>query len=130
MGTMTSNRPYLIRAIFEWIVDNGMTPYLMVNAEHEGVEVPEEYVQDGNIILNLAPTAVRGLSLGNDWVNFSARFGGVPRNVQCPVSAVLAIYARENGRGMVFRDEEPGGGKPPPGPDDKGSGKPSLRVVK
>ncbi len=130
MATMTSNRPYLIRAIYEWIVDNGMTPYLMVNAEHEGVQVPLEYVQDGNIILNLAPTAVRGLNLGNEWVKFSARFGGVPRDVQSPVSAVLAIYARENGRGMVFRDEEPGGDKPPPGPEDQGSGKPTLRVVK
>ncbi len=129
MGAMTPNRPYLIRAIYEWIVDNGMTPYLMVHAEREGVQVPREFVQDGNIVLNLSPTAVRGLSLGNEQVEFSARFSGVRRNVQCPVSAVLAIYARENGRGMVFRDQDTGE-KPPPGPEDKGPGKPTLRVVK
>ncbi len=129
MAGMTSNRPYLIRAMYEWIVDNGMTPYLMVHADREGVQVPQEFIQDGNIVLNLSPTAVRSLNLGNEAVGFSARFAGVPRDVRCPVSAVLAIYARETGRGMVFRDDH-SEEEPPPGPEDKGPGKPTLRVVK
>ncbi len=129
MAGMTSNRPYLIRAMYEWIVDNGMTPYLMVHADREGVQVPQEFIQDGNIVLNLSPTAVRSLNLGNEAVGFSARFAGVPRDVHCPVSAVLAIYARETGRGMVFRDDD-SEEEPPPGPEDKGPGKPTLRVVK
>ncbi len=129
MAGMTSNRPYLIRAMYEWIVDNGMTPYLMVHADREGVQVPQEFIQDGNIVLNLSPTAIRSLNLGNEAVDFSARFAGVPREVHCPVSAVLAIYARETGRGMVFRDDD-SEEEPPPGPEDKGPGKPTLRVVK
>ena len=129
MAGMTSNRPYLIRAMYEWIVDNGMTPYLMVHADREGVQVPQEFIQDGNIVLNLSPTAIRSLNLGNEAVDFSARFAGVPRDVHCPVSAVLAIYARETGRGMVFRDDD-SEEEPPPGPEDKGPGKPTLRVVK
>ncbi len=129
MAGMTSNRPYLIRAMYEWIVDNGMTPYLMVHADREGVQVPQEFIQDGNIVLNLSPTAIRSLDLGNEAVDFSARFAGVPRDVHCPVSAVLAIYARETGRGMVFRDDD-SEEEPPPGPEDKGPGKPTLRVVK
>ncbi len=129
MAGMTSNRPYLIRAMYEWIVDNGMTPYLMVHADREGVQVPQEFIQDGNIVLNLSPTAIRSLNLGNEAVDFSARFAGVPRDVHCPVSAVLAIYARETGRGMVFRDDD-SEEEPPPGPEDKGPGRPTLRVVK
>jgi len=126
---MTPNRPYLIRAIYEWIVDNGLTPYLMVDAKKHGVQVPGEHVRDGKIILNVAPAAVKDLELGNDWVVFGGRFGGAPREVSCPVSAVLAIYARENGHGMVFTEEAPSD-EPPPGPGDKGPGKPALRVVK
>jgi len=126
---MTSTRPYLVRAIYEWIVDNGFTPFLMVDAGREGVEVPEEYVQDGKIILNVAPSAVKDLSLANDWISFNARFGGRPRDVRFPVPAVTAVYARENGRGMVFSEDEPGG-EPPPSPEDKGPSRPTLRVVK
>jgi len=129
VDSMTPNRPYLIRAIYEWIVDNGLTPYLMVDAEKDGVQVPGEHVRDGKIILNVAPAAVKDLELGNDWVVFSGRFSGVPREVSCPVGAVLAVYARENGHGMVFTEEAPGD-HPPPGPGDKGPGKPALRVVK
>jgi len=126
---MTPNRPYLIRAIYEWIVDNGLTPYLMVDADKHGVRVPGEHVRDGKITLNVAPKAVKDLELGNDWVVFHGSFSGVPREVSCPVGAVLAIYARENGHGMVFTEEAPGD-QPPPSPGDKRSGKPALRVVK
>lgn len=134
---MISSRPYLIRAIYDWIVDSGLTPYMLVNAEATSVTVPTQYVQDGKIILNVSPQAVRDLQLTNDWVMFSARFSGVSLEVSLPPQAVLAIYAKENGRGMVFSeedevdeqegpdDEPPGGdGSPPP------KGRPSLRVVK
>lgn len=126
---MTSSRPYLIRALHEWVLDNDMTPYLLVDATREGVDVPRQSVQDGKIVLNISPSAVQGLVLGNEWVEFSARFGGVATPVSVPTPAVLAIYARENGRGMVFTEEE-GDGGPPPGPDDEPPKRPSLKVVK
>ena len=94
---MTPTRPYLIRALYEWIEDNSMTPHLLVNAEAPGVSVPKQHVRDGQIVLNINAAAVRDLRLGNDWIEFSARFGGVARSVQIPVPAVQAIYARENG---------------------------------
>lgn len=128
---MISSRPYLIRAIYEWIVDNNLTPYLLANAEAADVTVPQEYIQEGRIILNISPSAVRGLELTNDWVMFSARFGGVSMQVSVPPSAVIALYAKENGRGMVFSDDdEPqdDGPEPPDGPSEKR--RPSLRVVK
>jgi stringent starvation protein B len=103
---MTSNRPYLIRALYEWIADNDLTPHLLVGADSTGVVVPREYVADGRIVLNVAAGAVQGLSLGNEMVRFSARFGGRPFPVEIPVAAVLGIYARENGHGMLFADEE------------------------
>lgn len=110
---MTSSRPYLIRALYDWIVDNSMTPHLLVNAERDGVEVPEEHVHEGRIVLNINPVAVQGLMLSNNLVEFSARFAGVKRTVRVPPHAVLAIYAKENGQGMAFSDEtEP----PPPAP--------------
>lgn len=136
---MTSSRPYLIRALYEWIVDNGLTPYLLVNAEHEGLVAPMEYVDAGKLVLNVAPRAVHNLAMGNDAVAFSARFGGVPQEVRVPVMAVMAIYARENGQGMLFSegDEEGGDGPTNGGPDDDGpnggpdgGGRPNLRVVK
>ncbi|HEY0720358.1 MAG TPA: ClpXP protease specificity-enhancing factor [Gammaproteobacteria bacterium] len=128
---MTSSRPYLLRALYDWIIDNGMTPHLLVDAEYPGCEVPRQYVADGRIVFNVNPAAVNGLSLGNDYVLFDARFGGTPMNVTIPLLAVLAIYARENGRGMVFNEEEPGSEPPPEpeGPAPKPS-RPSLRVVK
>ncbi len=129
---MISSRPYLLRAIYDWIVDSGLTPYILVDAEAEDVTVPVQYIQDGRIILNVSPEAVRGLEVGNDWVMFSARFGGVSMNVSFPPRTALAIYAKENGRGMVFSDEDEMGGGPPEPPTDPGppKGKPSLRVVK
>lgn len=103
---MTSTRPYLIRAFYDWIVDNQCTPHIVVNAKVPNIQIPEEYVQDGQIVLNIALSAVQGLRLGEDAVEFKARFGGRVRAVWAPVTAVLAIYAKENGRGMVFPEEE------------------------
>lgn len=99
---MKSRRPYLVRALYEWIVDNHMTPYLLVHVDAEGVEVPGEFVADGRIVLNASASAVRDLRMENDAISFSARFAGMPRNVYLPMRAVLAIYARENGQGMFF----------------------------
>ena len=128
---MNSSRPYLIRAIYEWIVDSGMTPYILVNATGDGVVVPTQYIQDGKIILNVSPQAVRSLDLRNDWIMFSARFGGVSMEISLPPEAVMAIYAKENGRGMVFSDEdEDNGSAPPDGEPPQPRGKPNLRVVK
>lgn len=130
---MTSSRPYLIRAIHEWIIDNGMTPHILVNAETEGVHVPPEYVKDGQISLNISAAAVHGLSIDNDWVLFDARFGGKAFQVSVPVRSVRAIFARENGAGMSFGEEEQGE-EPPPDPPTEGGTKPksqpTLKVVK
>lgn len=129
---MTSNRPYLIRALYEWILDNDCTPHLIVDAESPGVEVPRSYVRDGKIVLSIAPRAVSDLTLGNQEIGFGARFGGTPMFVLIPVAAVEGIYARENGQGMIFPAEDP---EPPSDPDtlDPGTppaGGPRLRVVK
>lgn len=129
---MTPSRPYLIRALYEWIIDNGQTPYILVNAEDDAVVVPQQFVEGGKIVLNINPTAVQNLQLGNQLVELDARFSGTPMHVSVPVMSVLAIYARENGKGMVFTDEEDGGDEPPPeaGPDDDKARRPQLRVVK
>ena len=96
-----STRPYLIRALYEWCMDNGFTPYLAVVAD-ETVQVPREFVKNGEIVLNISPDATSGLHIGNEWVEFKARFNGVARDILVPVGHVLAIYARENGQGMAF----------------------------
>ncbi len=130
---MTSTRPYLIRALYEWIEDNGMTPHILVDAESPGVEVPKQHVHDGRIVLNVNHSAVRDLRLGNQWIEFNARFGGVARSLQIPVAAVMAIYARENGQGMAFGDEksEDDETSPPTQPDPPvRPRKPSLKIVK
>lgn len=124
----------------EWMLDNGLTPQIIVDARPDGVAVPRQYVEDGRIVLNLSPSAVRHLSLGNDRVEFMARFGGTPFQVAVPVAQVLAIVARENGAGMTFPDEAdlPGagdGGDPQPDPDAPSpgpapGGRPKLTVVK
>ena len=126
---MTTSRPYLIRAIHEWILDNAMTPYLLVDIEGEGVDVPRQHGQNGKIVLNISPQAVEGLVLGNDAIGFRARFGGVATDVHVPVAAVLAVYSRENGRGMVFNEVEDEDPTPPPVADGAGR-RPSLKVVK
>ncbi len=97
----SSTRPYLIRALYEWCTDNGFTPYLAVVAD-DTVQVPREFVKDGEIVLNVSPDATSGLLLGNELIEFKARFGGVAREILVPVSRVIAIYARENGQGMAF----------------------------
>ncbi|MCO6441462.1 MAG: ClpXP protease specificity-enhancing factor [Nitrococcus mobilis] len=132
---MTSSRPYLIRALYEWIVDNGLTPYLLIDATQEGLDAPLEYADKGKLVLNVAPRAVRALNLGNSVIDFNARFGGVTRDVHLPVQAVLAVYARENGQGMLF-SEEPDGDEPPSGSGGSNAGvgsghkKPHLRIIK
>jgi len=127
---MTPSRPYLIRALYEWIIDNGLTPYILVNAEDEQVVVPRQFVEGGKIVLNINPSAVQNLQLGNQLVELDARFSGSPMHVSVPVMAVMAIYARENGKGMVFTDEDDGGDGPEGGPEDEQSKRPQLRVVK
>jgi stringent starvation protein B len=102
---MTSHRPYLLRALYEWIADNGMTPHLLVDATRSGVQVPLHAVKDGRIVLNVAERAVARLEMTNELIRFSARFGGVSHAVSVPVSAVLAIYARETGQGMALPDD-------------------------
>lgn len=102
---MHSSRPYLARALYEWLIDNELTPYLVVDATLPDVEVPRQFVQNGQIVLNVAPTAVRDLLIENDAISFNARFGGHPMQVMIPVPALIAIYARENGAGMVFGHE-------------------------
>lgn len=102
---MTSHRPYLLRALYEWIDDNGMTPHVLVDATQPGVRVPQHAISDGRVVLNVAPRAVTGLALDNDALRFSARFGGVSHPVDVPMAAILAIYARETGHGMVLPDD-------------------------
>lgn len=125
---MNSSRPYLIRAIYEWIVDNRYTPHLLVDTQSPEVIVPTQYIENGKIVLNVAPMAVHALELSNEVVRFSARFGGTPMNVTVPVSAVLAVYARENGKGMVFGEGDGGDAPTPPSPEKPR--RPSLTVVK
>ncbi len=145
---MTSSRPYLLRALWDWITDNGMTPHLLVDATVDGAVVPDAFVEQGKITLNVGPNAVQGLELGDEFVAFSARFAGTPMDVFVPLAAVMAVYARENGQGMMFGSEPgpspdpgpgdgpPDDGEPPEGGDDGGDepprrkGGPSLTVVK
>ncbi len=103
---MTPRRPYMLRAFYDWLVDNDLTPHLVVAAELPGVRVPMEFVQDGQIILNIAPRAVGNLELGNEAITFNARFSGRPHSVIVPLYAVQAIYARENGAGTMFEPED------------------------
>ena len=140
---MSPNRPYLLRAFFDWIVDNDCTPHIIVDAHHPMVAVPQEFVKDGQIVLNIAPRAVTNLSLDGDDVQFSARFNGMPVDIYVPIAGVLGIYAQENGQGMVF-DKEDSPEPPPPAPppsapkmvrssdakDKSIKPQPSLRVVK
>jgi len=141
--SMTSNRPYLLRAIYDWISDNHLTPYVLVDATREGVRVPPHVVKNGQVVLNLAMRAVANLDLGNEWISFQARFSGVSHSILIPISAVLALYAQENGQGMMFPAEDGDGESPPPtdggdtppgpdaGPDDDKPKRGShLRVVK
>lgn len=129
MSEMTSNKPYLIRAFYDWIVDNQKTPYILVSATYPGVQVPQQHVENGRIVLNISPAACRGLLLENDRILFSARFSGETVQIYFPPAAVLEIYAKENGLGIAFAIED----EPPPSTDgDSGSAtrkKPSLKLV-
>lgn len=102
---MEPRRPYLVRAYYDWLLDNNLTPHLVVDAMLPGVQVPMDFVRDGQIVLNIAPRAVGNLELGNDAIRFNARFGGIPQQVDVPMAAVLALYARENGAGTLFEPE-------------------------
>jgi stringent starvation protein B len=135
---MTSNRPYLLRALYEWIGDNDMTPHVLVDATFEGVQVPKAAVKDGRVVLNIAARAVAGLDMGNRELRFKARFGGVSQSVVVPMPAILAIYAQETGQGMMLPedggalpdDKETPGDAPEP-PEDGGPKRGGhLRVVK
>ncbi len=139
---MKSNRPYLIRAFYEWIVDNECTPYVVIDAHHENVEVPQNFVTNGQIILNIAPRAVTNFKMNNEHIKLSTRFGGIPIDIFCPMGSILGIYAQENGQGMMFEpdpeDEPPPRGQTPKilsslsktKARDPVKGKPSLRVIK
>jgi len=130
---MTSSRPYLIRGIYQWIADNGMTPHLLVDVAIEGVQVPTEHVQNGKIILNIAPMAISRLILGDREITFSAMFSGKSQLIFIPVEAVLAVYAKENGQGMMFSEDDgaiSASDSDDPEPDPDKPKRPSLRVVK
>ncbi len=142
--SMTPSRAYLLRALNDWIIDNQCTPYIVVDASVKHVDVPEQYIKNGQIVLNINPAAVRSLEISNDAVVFEARFGGKSQAVYIPMEAVTAVYAKENGQGMVFGWEPEPSGPQSPGRDsdgvtDKpevapikptGSSKPTLKVVK
>ncbi len=123
---MTSLKPYMIRAIYDWIVDNNLTPHLLVATEDTDAVVPEAVIEDGKIILNVRPEAVQHLSMGNDKVEFSACFSGKSMNLIIPIPAILAIYAKEDGKGMVFNEEE----DPSHALESKTPIKPELHIVK
>ena len=126
---MTSQKPYLIRAIYDWLLDNGATPYLLVNTTYEGDKVPEAYINDNKIVLNIAPDAVQHYRADNEWVSFSARFAGKPMELFIPIEAVLGVYGKENNQGMFFTEDETPPPTPPPKPTtDKD--RPSLKIVK
>jgi stringent starvation protein B len=132
-----SRRPYLLRAMHEWISDSQHTPHIVVDAAFANVEVPRQYVQGGKIILNVSVSATSGLTLGNDFVRFKARFGAATYEVSVPIGAVLGIYARETGQGMIFSEADAPPPQPPAAPGDATSSptaskraKPALKVVK
>jgi stringent starvation protein B len=141
MPKMMSSRPYLLRALYEWIVDNRLTPYVLVDAEFVGVQVPSQFIEDGKIILNVSPNAVVRLAMKNEALEFDASFSGTPYHIYVPILAIESIYAYENGRGMFFDESEqeviggsgdgdgdfhpPAGGAP-----DTNKGRPQLKIVK
>ena len=124
-------RPYLLRAMHAWITDNGQTPHVVVDATVDGVSVPSRHVRDGKIVLNLSHNAVSNLDIGNDRIVFDARFSGTSYSIHVPLRAILGIYSRETGRGMIFSDQESGVApeEPPPAPA-AGARKARLKIVK
>ncbi|MDD1614537.1 MAG: ClpXP protease specificity-enhancing factor [Methylococcaceae bacterium] len=126
---MTPLKPYLIRSIYQWIIDNDLTPYLLVDAENSHAILPQQLIEDGKILLNIRPEAIQGLSLGNDEIQFNARFSGKPMHIVVPIVALMAIYAKENGKGMIFDQEDEESNETPP-PENKPPTRPTLRIVK
>jgi len=125
---LTSNRPYLLRALYEWITDNGLTPHILVDATFDGVNVPEQVIQKGKVVLNIASGATEHLLLDNDIICFKARFSGKPYQISIPMDAVIAIYAHENGQGMMFTQDE--SDPPPVDGSDSPSTRSHLKIVK
>jgi len=137
-ATRVPRRPYLLRAMHQWMTDSGFTPHVIVSAEVEDAQLPRAYARDGKIVLNVSYSATQHLDLGNDWVQFDARFSGMVQRVRFPIGAVLGIYARETGEGMVFSEVDGGSEPPPPGtgpgpggpaPDEPAK-RPQLKIVK
>jgi stringent starvation protein B len=132
-SSIRPKRPYLLRAMHQWMTDCGHTPHIIVDIERSGVEVPRAYAKDGKIVLNVSFNAAQRLHLGNEWIELDARFSGVSQHVRFPVNAVLGIYARETGEGMVFSEQDMGPDpptRPTTGPEEGGRGRPQLKVVK
>lgn len=132
---MTSLKPYLIRSLYEWITDNQLTPYLLVDADHDKAVLPQNLIKDGKIVLNIKPTAIQELLIDSKHIQFNARFSGKPMQIVVPIGAVLAIYAKENGEGMFFNQKTPSNPPPPLKSTKqpllkKESKRPKLRVVK
>ena len=139
---MTSSRPYIVRALYEWILENDCTPYVLVNAMADRVQVPQQFVKNGQIVLNISPIAIMDLLVENEAVSFNGRFAGVPMEIYVPIGAVMGIYAKENGQGMMFDIEETSPEPPPKksfkpkavessqSPKRSGDSKGGLRVVK
>jgi stringent starvation protein B len=131
MPSVPPKRPYLLRAMHEWVTDSQHTPHVIIDADRPGVVVPRPFVKDGKIVLNLSLTATQNLSLGNEWIEFGARFAGVVHFIRVPIAAVLGIYARETGEGMVFSDQDLGPEPPPqPSAEEDGTRRSHLKLVK
>jgi stringent starvation protein B len=131
---MTSSKPYLIRGLYEWLLDNQATPYMLADTSNPDVMIPRGIATDGKVVLNLSPSAIENLEMTNEYVSFSARFSGVAQDIYCPMASILAIYARENGEGMMFNQEakdaaENGVTADGPGQTKKPN-RPGLKVVK
>ena len=127
---VTPTRPYMVRAIYQWIEDNYLTPYLMVDTTAQNVQVPTEYIQDGRIVLNIASRATGNMTMDNDYINFSARFGGVSRDIWVPIQAVMGIYAKENSQGMFFDPNEYDNYTPPTNEKSSSTAKPATQKPK
>ena len=131
INSVPPKRPYLLRAMHEWVSDSQHTPHVIIDADRPGVVVPRPFVKDGKIVLNLSLTATQNLSLGNEWIEFGARFAGVVHFIRVPIAAVLGIYARETGEGMVFSDQDLGPEPPPqPSAEEDGTRRAHLKLVK
>jgi stringent starvation protein B len=127
---MTPNKPYLLRALYEWILDNGLTPHIIVDAKADGVTVPPQSIRDGKLVLNIAPRATRNLELGNEAVSFHARFAGASQEIWLPIQSIMAVYARESGQGMMFAQEKEAQGASQSDAEKSKPSGPHLKVIK